>query len=128
MKKTLVSILAAMSLLMQGGCAAVLIGTGAVAGYSLSKDSIEGFDDHSFDAVWNQAITTMRQRGKVTSQDKGNGKFEGEVNGVTIKGQITRVTPKTVKIKISGRKALLPKVDVAQDIFLSITETLAKKD
>jgi len=126
MKRTFIALCAAVSLLVQG-CAAVLIGTGAVAGYSLSKDSIEGYDDHSFDAVWNQAVITMKQRGKLTLQDKANGKFEGEVNGVTIKGEITRVTPKTVKMKISGRKALLPKVAVAQDIFLNITETLAKK-
>ena len=126
MKRALISVLAAVSLLSQGGCALVLIGGGALAGYSLSKDSIEGYTDSSGDYIWNNSIAVMRQRGALTKTDRTHGKFEGVVNGVTVKGEITPISDKTVKLRISGRKGLLPSVEVPQELFIKITENVSR--
>ncbi|MDP8261900.1 MAG: hypothetical protein P9M13_01180 [Candidatus Ancaeobacter aquaticus] len=122
MRDRLFVVVVAMGLLFQSGCAVALIGAGAVAGYSLSKDSIEGYTDVPYDALWHKAIEVIREEGVVTMEDKEHGKIEGLVKEVNITLNMTKVTETSIKLKITGRKYLLPSVVVPQDLFIRIIE------
>jgi len=108
------------------GCAAFIIGAGAgiVGGITLSKDSAEGYVDDRMDRVWSVSREVLRDKGDIVLEDRAKGKIEAKVNGVTVKVNIKEITSKTAKLKVSARKKLLPKVSVAQDIYVRIAKRL----
>ncbi|MDD5084427.1 MAG: DUF3568 family protein [Candidatus Omnitrophica bacterium] len=105
------------------GCAVLLIGTGgAIGGYALSQDSAEGYVDYPMDRVWNASREILKSKGAIVSENRADGKIEASVDEITVKVQIKELTSKTTKLKVSARKSLLPKVKVAQDIYVRIAK------
>lgn len=105
------------------GCAVMLIGTGgAIGGYALSQDSAEGYVDYPMDRVWNASREILKSKGAIVSENRADGKIEASVDEVNVKVQLKELTSKTVKLKVSARKNLLPKVKVAQDIYVRIAK------
>ncbi|MFC2149070.1 hypothetical protein ACFLQ8_00040 [Candidatus Auribacterota bacterium] len=128
MKRIVGSLIMVVGLVYLSGCAVALIGAGAMAGYSLSKDSIEGYADVSHDSLWNKCIEVVKKEGVVKLEDKGRGKFEGTVDEINITGQLTQVSDSTAKLRISGRnRFLMPNVTVPQRLFIRIFEELGVK-
>ncbi|MFH1269651.1 MAG: hypothetical protein ABIH75_01150, partial [Candidatus Omnitrophota bacterium] len=60
------------------GCAPLIIGgaVGALGGYAVSKDTIQGETDRSYDSLWAAAYTVSKIRGEIKYDDKMKGYIE----------------------------------------------------
>ena len=122
-KRCLVVALTAVSLGL-GGCAAVLIGTGAAGGYALGKDSVTDYFDLSQERVFRQSIQVVKELGLVTLEDEAHGVIKATVDDAKVTITVKPVSKKTVELKVKARKMLMPKVTVAQKVYDQISDGL----
>lgn len=124
MKKIGVFFLIPFMLLAISGCAPLIIGgaLGAVGGYAVSKDTVQGETDTDYERLWNASITVARIRGTVKSEDYARGylNFEADSSKVWIK--LIRLTKATTRLRISARKYHLPNLSLAQDLYIKIID------
>ncbi len=109
------------------GCVLFLLGAGATGGYAISKDEIEGMLDKSYNDVWKASEQVLRKDGLVMLSLKDKGEIDGEVEGSKIEIRLEQVTPKTVRLRVKGRKLknLFPDIKKAQNTFNKIMKELA---
>lgn len=113
-----------LSVNLAAGCAPLIIGgaVGALGAYAVSKDTIQGDSDKSYESLWSSAVTLARARGKINSEDKRTGTIELEAGSTLVNINILRITRSTVRIKVKARKYHLPDLELAQDLFVRIIE------
>ena len=105
------------------GCPVILVGAGAAGGYALSKDSVKNHFDLSKDKVYNRSLDVAKKMGQVTLEDSKNGLIKAHIKDADVTITVKQVTKKSVALKVSARdKVLLPKVDVAQEVYTAIIE------
>ena len=105
------------------GCVPVfLMAVGGVGVYAISKDTIQGDTDTSYEELWDSALKVARIRGTVKQEDFNRGYIEIEAKPNKIWIQFVRVTAAATKIRVSARKYKLPNIDLAQDVFIKIIE------
>lgn len=112
-------------MLLLSACVPVLIGTGVVAGYTLSNDSAIGEIKCDYRTLWDVTMDKLEtMKAEISSADESKGLIQAKVydNDVTVK--INMVTSSMQKLKISARKYLLPKPQTAQKIFVKIVQDL----
>jgi hypothetical protein len=112
-------------MLFLSACVPVLIGTGVVAGYTLSNDSAIGEIKCDYRTLWDVTMDKLEtMKAEISSADESKGLIQAKVydNDVTVK--INMVTSSMQKLKISARKYLLPKPQTAQKIFVKIVQDL----
>ena len=106
------------------GCVPLIIGgaAGALGAYAISKDTIQGDTDKSYDQLWSSAMTVARSRGLIKEEDAVRGylEFQEDASRVTIK--LVQVTRSAVRLKVACRKHHLPDINAAQDVFVKIIE------
>ncbi len=124
MKKILFYIAIGIPLLM-AGCAPVLIGGAAVGGaIVVAQDFATTSVDAPFHHVWSVANDELRRLGEIEKSFRKLGEIKAKVEGASIKVTISKLTEKTVDIKVTARKNLLPDTDLAQSILTSIIRNL----
>jgi hypothetical protein len=107
------------------GCAAALVGAGAAGGFALGKDSVKNHFDLPQEHVYRQSLAVAKQLGLVTLEDETHGKIQMTVDSTTVTITVKPLTKKTVELKVKARdKFLMPKVDVAQDVYNEMAEHL----
>ena len=107
------------------GCIPLIVGgaVGALGGYAISKDSIQGETDKGYNTIWDAAKTVAKIKGTIKTEDKTKGYLELEVNSSKVKVRLIQLTKATTRLRVSARNALgLPDIDLAQDIFVKILE------
>ena len=106
------------------GCAPLIIGSavGALGGYAVSKDTIEGHTDKSYDSLWEAALTVSKIRGQIKYENKTKGYIESEAESSKVHIKLIRLTASTTRLRVSARKYHFPNMSLAQDIFVKITE------
>jgi hypothetical protein len=104
------------------GCILLLLGGAATGGYALSTDGAEGVVDASYNKVWDSAIEVMEEDGIIKVQDEKHGRIEAEVDTINMKVEIDKIGRDSVKLKVSGRKHLMPKAKQAEKEFVKILE------
>ncbi len=109
------------------GCAPVLIATGAVAGYAVSRDSVMLEINESWDKIWTAVQEEVReQQGHVKRENPPKGRLDASVEGCDVTVTLKRWDDSTVRVIVRARKNLLPKVDVAQRLALGIQRRAEK--
>ncbi len=106
------------------GCAPLIIGgaVGALGGYAVSKDTIQGETDKNYDSLWEAVLTVSRIRGEIKYEDKTKGYIELEAESSKVNIRLIRLTVATTRLRVQARKYHLPNLSLAQDIFMKITE------
>ncbi len=106
------------------GCAPLIIGAavGAVGGYAVSKDTIQGETDGNYDLFWNSALMVSRIRGIVKLEDYAKGYIDLDVSNSKVWIRLIRLTEATTRIRVSARKYHMPDLRLAQDIYVKILE------
>ncbi|MFA5411400.1 MAG: hypothetical protein WC321_06055 [Candidatus Omnitrophota bacterium] len=124
MKKSLFTLLIVSSLFVSFGCVPLIIGgaAGALGAKALSKDTIQGETDISYDSLWNAALRVSRIRGVIKQEDGLRGDIELQVGASKAYIRLIRLTHVTTRIRISARKYHLPDIELAQDLFVKIME------
>ena len=106
------------------GCAPLIVGgaAGALGGYAVSKDTIQGETDKSYDSLWNSALMVGRIRGQIKYEEMTKGYIELEAESSRVYIRLIRLTVATTRLRVSARKYHLPNLGLAQDIFVKIME------
>lgn len=107
------------------GCTAVLIGGATAAGViAVSQDSATTSYDVSFQRAWKVASEQIKKLGEVDKSFQKLGELRGKIEGSNVTIKVSRLTEKTVDIKVTARKNLLPNPELAQAILASIIRRL----
>lgn len=111
---------------LSSGCAVFLVGAGAAGGYAIGKDEIEGFTDKKFDKAWDASRKVVGREGVILGENKTLGEIQAKVRETEVKAVLSRVSEKTVRIRIKARKGyrLLPDIATSQDLFTKILKEL----
>lgn len=108
--------------LLSSGCIYVVAGVGVLGGYAISKDTIQGETDRSFESLWGASLDVLDIMGLVYTEHKSKGVIEAKVNSSDVKVAIEELTPKTARLRVSARKYLLPDINLAQKIYIKIVQ------
>lgn len=125
MKKALVNLFFILVMCLEFcGCAPLIVGAavGAVGGHAVSRDTIQGETDKSYDSLWNAALLVAKIRGQIKAKEPQRGYIELEAESSKVYIRLIRLTRATTRLKVSARKYHLPNLALAQDIFVKIME------
>lgn len=108
---------------LSGGCIFLVASSvGALGGYAVSQDTIQGETNKSFSAIWNSSLKVLRIMGTIKTEDKLKGIIEAKVDASDVVVKIEALTPKFVRLRVSARKYLLPNITLSQKIYIKIIE------
>jgi hypothetical protein len=105
------------------GCVSPLIvggAVGALGGYAISKDTIQGDTDTPYERLWEAALTVGKYRGIVRQEDNMRGYIELEAESSRVLIRLIRLTKATTRVRVSSRKYHLPNLNLAEDLFQKI--------
>lgn len=109
------------SLVFNSGCIYLVVGgIGAVGGYVVSPDTVEGISDNEVAYVWDTAIETISVMGLIDESEEASGMILASVHGARITVTIVTLSETTTKVTVKARKAFLPRISLAQDVFVKI--------
>lgn len=109
------------------GCIFVIGGAvGALGGYAVSQDTIQGETAKSYTSVWNAAAKVMSILGDVSLEDREGGTIEATVNASKVKVKIEEIVKGAVRLRVKARKHLLPDIKLSQKIYIKIIENATK--
>lgn len=107
--------------LFLAGCVPVLIGTGVVAGYTLSNAAAIGNLDIEYRDAWDIVTETLDEmNAECILSNESKGIVKSTINGYYVVASLNTLAPKVQRLKISARKSMLPKPHFAQKIFQNI--------
>jgi len=107
------------------GCVYMVVGgIGALGGYVISPDTVEGATSNDAESVWDTTVDILSVMGLIEEQYKSTGLIVARVNGAKVTVAIIPLNSTTVKLSVRARKFKLPKITVAQDVFVKIMSTL----
>jgi len=125
LKKSILSIFVATFLLFSGGCVYLIVGgIGAVGGYIVSPDTVEGLTENDEITVWDTTIEIISIMGLIIEQNEDAGIIAAKISGAKVNITIAALNDSSVKLTVKARKAYLPKISLAQDIFVKIMSSL----
>ncbi len=106
-------------------CVPVLVGTGVVAGYTLSNDSAIGEVKCDYRTLWDVTTDKLQNlKAEILASNESKGLIKAKISDNDITVKIDTLSQSVQKLKISARKYLLPKPQFAQKIFVKIVQDL----
>ena len=116
----LLALLAILTLSLSGCIYLVVGGIGAMGGYIVSPDTVEGITDKDENLVWDTAVETMSIMGLIEEQNEESGVIFASVNAAKVTVKIMTLSPDSTKVSVKARKAYLPRISLAQDVYVKI--------
>jgi len=108
-------------ILSMSGCIYLVVGSvGALGGYIVSPDTVEGLTENEEVAAWDAAVDILSIMGTIQEKLEDAGIIFAKVSGAKVTITITPINQTTVKISVKARKHWLPKISVAQDVFVKV--------
>lgn len=103
------------------GCIYFAIGgVGALGGYIASPDAVEGLAESSTAQAWDTAAEVVSIMGLIESKNEAGGIIKARINGAAVTVMIMEMSSSSVKLTVKARKHYLPKISLAQDVFVKI--------
>ena len=111
-------------MLTTSGCFYLVIGgVGALGGYAISPDTVEGnVEGRSTADIWDAALQTVSVMGVIEEKNEVSGVLIAKVQGTQVTISISEPITETVKLRVKARKGMMPKVKLAQDIYTKIVQ------
>ncbi|MDP2653716.1 MAG: hypothetical protein Q8Q08_06755 [Candidatus Omnitrophota bacterium] len=108
------------------GCVYMVIGgVGALGGYYVSPDTVEGIlTDKQQDDIWDASVDVLSIMGIITERSEPGGVIMAKVQGAKVTINITQISQSSVKISVKARRAFFPKIRLAQDIYVKIVDNV----
>ncbi|MFC1646124.1 DUF3568 family protein [Candidatus Omnitrophota bacterium] len=123
MNKTNITIvIVSICCLLFSGCFFLVVGVGALGGYAISNDTIQGETAKTFNSVWASAQNVLSTMGNIVTEYKKNGEIEADISPSYVKLKVEEITPKAVRLRVSARRYMLPNISLAQKIYIKIIE------
>ncbi len=123
-KKSFLSLTLVLFLLTGSGCFYLVIGgVGALGGYAISPDTVEGMvGGYSTQDVWQAAVDTVSIMGLIEEKNEIAGVVVAKVSGAHITVTVAEPVVDTVKLRVKARRGMMPKIKLAQDIYTKIVQ------
>ncbi len=123
-QKILSFFLAVMLAFSAGGCVVLAVGAaGVVGGYVISPDTVEGSIAHSVEEAWDAAKEITGIMCKVVEENGPQGVIVAEINASRVTITMMSINATTTKLTIKARKSFMPKIDIAQDVYIKIVNS-----
>jgi len=107
------------------GCIFLLAaGAGAVGGYAITRDTIQGEYDARQDDAYRAAVEVCGMLGTVTAKSPSLGRVEATVNEAQVVVTITRLTQEAIRIKVKARRGIFPRLGIAERVFVKTVSQL----
>ncbi len=115
------------SLLSLSGCIFVIAGSlGAVGGYAITRDTIQGEYDAKYSDAWSSTLNVCNMFGTLSTKDQSKGTVEALIDKAKVKVEITQLTPEAIRVKVKARKGIFPRLGTAEKVFVKIVQQLIK--
>ncbi len=121
-----------MSIVIAGafsGCVPLWVGAGVagiVGGYAVSPDTVEGTTTHTTEECWDAAKQIAGIMGQVVQEGPSGSQLDATINGSKVTIVLSAINVSTTKLSVKARKAFMPKIDVAQDVYAKIINSMEK--
>ncbi|MFT5387305.1 MAG: hypothetical protein ACI9E5_000432 [Candidatus Omnitrophota bacterium] len=103
------------------GCIYMVVGgIGALGGYVISPDTVEGITENEAETVYEAAHEILSIMGLIVEDRQDSGIISADVLGTKVTINLIPLTDSTLKVKVKARKHRLPRISVAQDVFVKI--------
>ncbi len=113
--------------LYSSGCIAIgAVAVGAVGGYAVSRDTFEGVQNKGQEEIWDAAHTVLSIMGTINQDSRKQGEINATVYGASVTVTVMAVNLTTTKLRVKARKALLPRIGLAQDVYTKIINQLER--
>ncbi len=97
---------------------------GGVAGYEVSQGTAKGNFDTSFDHAYKVSLAEIRSEGITSMEDAKGGWIKATVKDCDVSVHVAPLTARALSITVTARKGVLPKSQMARDIFGRIAKRL----
>ena len=108
--------------------AATFLGVGflpaGIAGVILAEDSGTAEFNVNTDKAYHVAVAILKKSGEVTQENKAAGTLKGKVNGTNIVVDIVKKDRNKVQVKVTARKYMLARPEIAKGVLYEISEAL----
>ncbi len=113
------------ALLSSSGCVYLAVGSiGAVGGYVVSPDTVEGTVEKDYEEVWDTSMDVLNIMGRIVNQHEKEGKIEAIVHGARVNVNLAQYPNRRLKVSVKARKSFFPKILIAQDVYIKILNRL----
>ncbi len=107
--------------LTASGCVYLVIGSfGALGGYVVSPDTVEGITSNDKESLWDASINVVSIMGLIEEKQSSAGIIIAKINGAKVTITIMPLNLSNVRFTVKARKAFLPKISIAQDVFVKV--------
>lgn len=111
--------------LFSSGCVYLAVASvGALGGYVISPDTVEGIVARSQEEVWDAAYDICSIMGGIEVDNATLGQMSALISGARVEVTIVPVNLTTSKLTIKARKTWMPRIAVAQDVYAKIVGSL----
>jgi len=112
---------------MLSSCTYLIIGgIGAVGGYIVSPDTVEGLADYDDVSVWDASVDIVSIMGIIEEKSESGGVILAKIGNAKITVTIVSLNETTSKLTVKARKNYIPKMALAQDVFVKIMNRLGE--
>ena len=113
--------------LCTSGCVYMLVGgIGALGGYVVSPDTVEGIASYDTDELWDAVDEVVSVMGIVSESKESSGLMIARINGAKVTITVTPVGKSSSKLTVKARKGFFPKIAVSQDVYTKVITSLSE--
>ncbi|MCK5581631.1 MAG: hypothetical protein KAJ18_10225 [Candidatus Omnitrophica bacterium] len=123
-KKFLVGVVGCCLAFSLSGCVYLVVGgVGALGGYVVSPDTVEGVVAGGSRAMlWDSAIEVISVMGIIEEKTDSGGVMIAKVNRAKVTITVSGMGGENAKLMVKARRMFIPKVKMAQDIYVKIID------
>ena len=126
-QRTRAFILAVLLAFCGSGCVMLAVGAaGVVGGYVISPDTVEGSIARSLDETWMSAQEITGIMGKIVEENANLGVLVAEISAARVTVTLVAINASTTKLTVKARKSFMPKIDLAQDVYIKIVNSFER--
>ena len=112
-------------LLSLNGCVYLVIGgIGALGGYVVSPDTVEGRTEHCFSETLDASVEIVSIIGEITNKAEESGLIEAKAGKTKLTVTVVAITDDATRVIVKARKSFFPKIRTAQDVYVKIMSYL----
>ncbi len=115
----------AFTCMFSSGCFLLLVGSaGAVGGYAISRDTVEGVSSKGQDELMTAARQVVSIMGIILDERRKDGEIEGTVAGSHVYITVIQINMTTSKLRVKARNGIFPRIGTAQEVYTKIMNQL----
>lgn len=124
--KRLAQILIFIFMMALNSCVYLVVGgLGAVGGYAISPDTVEGiFSNRKPSEIWEATEDVIGVMGLIEERSEAAGMMICKIQGAKVTVTITRMSESAVKMTVKSRRAMFPRIKLSEEIFLKVHKYL----